>query len=36
MSDYESNYGGAVKRLTAIAAQLADLDFAKAPTPHCP
>lgn len=31
MSHYENNYGGAVKRLNAISAQLADLDFAKAP-----
>ncbi|MGE5525191.1 MAG: superoxide dismutase [Rhodospirillaceae bacterium] len=31
VSHYENNYGGAVKRLNAIAAQLADLDFAKAP-----
>ena len=30
-SHYENNYGGAVKRLNAIAAQLAELDFAKAP-----
>jgi len=28
---YENNYVGAVKRLSAIAAQLAELDFAKAP-----
>jgi Fe-Mn family superoxide dismutase len=31
ISHYENNYGGAVKRLNAIAAQLADMDFAKAP-----
>ena len=31
ISHYENNYSGAVKRLNAIAAQLADLDFAKAP-----
>jgi len=31
MSHYENNYGGAVKRLNAIAGQLAELDFAKAP-----
>ena len=31
VSHYENNYGGAVKRLNAIGAQLADLDFAKAP-----
>jgi Fe-Mn family superoxide dismutase len=31
VSHYENNYVGAVKRLTAITAQLADLDFAKAP-----
>jgi Fe-Mn family superoxide dismutase len=36
MRHYGNNYGGAVKRLTAIAAQLADLDLAKAPTPHFP
>jgi Fe-Mn family superoxide dismutase len=30
-SHYENNYVGAVRRLTAISAQLADLDFAKAP-----
>jgi superoxide dismutase, Fe-Mn family len=29
VSHYENNYVGAVKRLTAISAQLADLDFAK-------
>jgi Fe-Mn family superoxide dismutase len=32
VSHYENNYVGAVKRLNAIGAQLADLDFAKAPT----
>ena len=31
VSHYENNYGGAVKRLNAIGAQLADLDFTKAP-----
>jgi Fe-Mn family superoxide dismutase len=31
VSHYENNYGGAVNRLNAIAAQLADLDFAAAP-----
>jgi superoxide dismutase, Fe-Mn family len=31
MSHYENNYGGAVKRLNAIAAQLSQLDFATAP-----
>ncbi|MGQ0751298.1 MAG: superoxide dismutase [Betaproteobacteria bacterium] len=31
VSHYENNYGGAVKRLTAISAQLADLDYATAP-----
>ncbi len=31
VSHYENNYGGAVKRLNAITAQLAELDFAKAP-----
>jgi len=31
VSHYENNYLGAVKRLGAIRAQLADLDFAKAP-----
>jgi Fe-Mn family superoxide dismutase len=30
-SHYENNYGGAVKRLNAISAQLAELDFAKTP-----
>ncbi len=31
VSHYENNYGGAVKRLNAIAAQLETLDFAIAP-----
>src|SRR4051795_4401944 len=31
VSHYENNYGGAVKRLNAISAQLAELDFATAP-----
>ena len=31
VSHYENNYGGAVKRLNAIAAQLESLDFAAAP-----
>jgi superoxide dismutase, Fe-Mn family len=31
VSHYENNYGGAVNRLNAIEAQLAELDFAKAP-----
>ena len=31
-SHYENNYGGAVKRLNAIGAQLASLDWATAPT----
>ena len=31
VSHYENNYGGAVKRLNAIAAQLSELDFATAP-----
>jgi Fe-Mn family superoxide dismutase len=31
VSHYENNYGGAVKRLNAILAQLAELDFATAP-----
>ena len=31
VSHYENNYGGAVKRLNAITAQLAALDFATAP-----
>ena len=30
VSHYENNYGGAVNRLNAITAQLADLDFEKA------
>jgi superoxide dismutase, Fe-Mn family len=30
-SHYENNYGGALRRLNAISAQLASLDFAKAP-----
>ncbi len=30
-SHHENNYGGAVKRLNAITAQLAELDMAKAP-----
>ena len=30
-SHYENNYGGAVNRLNAITAQLAELDFAEAP-----
>jgi Fe-Mn family superoxide dismutase len=30
-SHYDNNYSGAVKRLNAITAQLAELDFAKAP-----
>ena len=32
VSHYENNYVGAVKRLTAIGTQLAELDFAKAPS----
>ena len=32
VSHYENNYGGAVNRLNAITAQLADLDFEKAPS----
>lgn len=32
ISHYENNYVGAVKRLNAIAGQLAELEFAKAPT----
>ena len=32
VSHYQNNYAGAVKRLNAIAEQLASLDFAKAPT----
>jgi Fe-Mn family superoxide dismutase len=31
VSHYENNYGGAVKRLTAIEQQLAELDLAKTP-----
>jgi len=31
VSHWENNYGGAVRRLNAIAAQLAELDFDKAP-----
>src|SRR5262249_11115091 len=31
VSHWENNYGGAVKRLNAITAQLASLDFASAP-----
>ena len=31
VSHYENNYGGAVNRLNAICAQLAQLDFAKTP-----
>jgi Fe-Mn family superoxide dismutase len=31
VSHYENNYGGAVKRLNAITAQLQSLDFASAP-----
>ena len=31
VSHYENNYGGAVNRLNAITAQLAELDFAKHP-----
>src|SRR5207247_4535317 len=31
ISHYENNYGGAIKRLNAIAAQLSQLDFASAP-----
>lgn len=31
VSHHENNYGGAVKRLNAIAARLAELDFAQAP-----
>src|SRR6266571_851799 len=31
VSHYENNYGGAVNRLNAIAAQLGQLDFATAP-----
>jgi Fe-Mn family superoxide dismutase len=32
VSHYQNNYVGAVKRLNVIGAQLADLDFAKAPS----
>jgi Fe-Mn family superoxide dismutase len=31
VSHWQNNYGGAVRRLNAITAQLAELDFAKAP-----
>jgi superoxide dismutase, Fe-Mn family len=31
VSHYENNYSGAVKRLNALTAQLAELDFAKTP-----
>jgi Fe-Mn family superoxide dismutase len=31
VSHYENNYGGAVQRLNAIAAQLGEIDFATAP-----
>lgn len=31
LSHWENNYGGAVRRLNAITAQLADLDFSKCP-----
>src|SRR5213595_1215384 len=31
-SHYENNYGGALRRLNAIAAQLESLDFEKTPT----
>ena len=31
VSHYENNYGGAVKRLNAIVAKLAELDYASAP-----
>jgi len=31
LSHWENNYGGAVRRMNAIAAQLAELDFGKAP-----
>jgi len=31
VSHYENNYGGAVNRLSAITAQLAELDFEKTP-----
>jgi len=30
LSHWENNYGGAVRRLNAITAQLAELDFAQA------
>jgi len=32
VSHWENNYGGAVRRLNASEAQVADLDFSKAPT----
>ena len=31
VSHYENNYSGAVRRLNTLTAQLAELDFAKAP-----
>jgi superoxide dismutase, Fe-Mn family len=31
ISHYENNYSGAVKRLNALSAQVAELDFAKTP-----
>jgi len=31
VSHYENNYGGAVNRLNAIIARLAELDFEKTP-----
>src|SRR5215472_228800 len=31
VSHWENNYGGAVRRLNAIRAQLAELDFSRAP-----
>jgi Fe-Mn family superoxide dismutase len=31
VSHYENNYSGAVRRLNTITAQLAELDFSKAP-----
>jgi superoxide dismutase, Fe-Mn family len=31
ISRYENNYSGAVRRLNTLTAQLAELDFAKAP-----
>lgn len=34
VSHYENNYGGAVKRLNAISAQLAELDFQGAELRH--